>query len=58
MQRPARQTQRTHREGEAPRVVAQFSGEAETRLLAMPLNLDAVVPANAEPCAPRRAAKK
>jgi hypothetical protein len=61
MHQPARQTQATHRDGEAPRVVANFREEAETRVLALPrrkryftpLDLDAIAPADAEPCAPR-----
>jgi hypothetical protein len=63
MHQPARQTQATHRDGEAPRVVARFRDEAETRVLAVPrrkrytieLDLDAKAPPDAEPCAPRAA---
>lgn len=62
MHQPTRQTQATHRDGEAPRAVAKFRDEAETRVLAMPrrkryselvrLDLDAKPPRDAEPCAP------
>ncbi len=63
MHQPLRQTAVTHRDGEAPRAVAKFRDEAETRVLAMPrrkrytinLDLDAIAPADADPCAPKRA---
>jgi hypothetical protein len=63
MVNPSRQTQATRRDGEAPRVVAQFREELPTKVLPMPrrkryftpLDLDAVAPPDAEPCAPRAA---
>lgn len=63
MNQPARQTAVTHRDGDSPRVVAQFRDDAETRVLplprrkryTLPLDLDAIAPADAEPCAPRAA---
>jgi hypothetical protein len=58
----SRKTQATHRDGEAPRVVAQFREELPTKFLAVPrrkryftpLDLDAVAPPDAEVNAPRR----
>jgi hypothetical protein len=60
MHQPARQTAVTHRDGEAPRVVASFREEVATRVLALPrrkrytinLDLDAKAPPDAEPSAP------
>jgi hypothetical protein len=61
MRQHDRRTQATHRDGDAPRVVAKFRDEAETRVLAIPrrnryftpLDLDAVAPPDAERYAPR-----
>ena len=63
MRQQNRHTQTTHRDGEAPRAVATFRDEADTRVLAMPrrkrytinLDLDAKPPRDAEPCAPTAA---
>jgi len=61
MHQPKRQTAITHRDGETPRVVADFRDEVETRVLPLPrrkrytinLDLDAKSPPDPEPCAPR-----
>jgi hypothetical protein len=63
MKQPERKTVETVRDGEAARVVAAHREEAETFELPVPrrkrytieLDLDAVAPDDAEPCAPRRA---
>lgn len=63
MRQPSRQTASTERDGTAARVVAERREEAETHELPVPrrkryftpLDLDAVAPVDAEPCAPRRA---
>jgi hypothetical protein len=63
MHQPLRETAETRRDGAAARVVAAHREEAETRVLPLPrrkrytlqLDLDAIAPADAEPCAPLRA---
>lgn len=56
MNQPARQAAVTHRDGESPRMVAQFRDEAVTRVLPLPrrkryftpLDLDTIAPPDAE----------
>ncbi|HEX8009341.1 MAG TPA: hypothetical protein VF814_00115 [Casimicrobiaceae bacterium] len=63
MHQPNRQTVETVRDGAAARVVGARSEEAATRVLQLPrrkrytinLDLDAVAPLDAEPCAPTAA---